>query len=1045
MMTAKLCIGANTEKATLTPNKLPIEPQITPGFAVSGVILILSGVVYTLVGIKNKWLHVFISAAYLASVSVTVLVLYVMNPPISNAVQGAYVVAAVMTGLILGGAAIVFTEMTEGLGCLLGGFCFSMWLLVLQPGGLLTATSSKAIFIASFTLAGFSTSFSHYTRPYGLIISISFSGATAVVLGLDCFSRAGLKEFWAYLWALNSNLFPLGATSYPLTRGIRVEIAAIVVIFLAGIVSQMKLWKVIKERREQRAAEKLQDERNMEQEEENVGRRIEDANAQERNQWEAVYGDKDRVKLSSRDSGVGEMDSQNKGAPSTVTTVRRSGSEDNIEMAPMQSPTLTTGAGLVMTNGQEGAITVRVARDPEPEPERDENGNVIAPPSNRNSLVSPRSSIIQKQDGEQTWVVGSDGEARLERRPSRRDVKRKSGPTLSPDVVPLPFKVPEGEAMDDDRSSIATFADEDQEHQHRRSPSKRLSAASALIQRLSRRSLRNSLNRLSSGEGVSTEELVIPVDEDDRASSIAATMDGMSDDEDVRSVRSSLRQAPDTSEAALHPENAAVNADAKPSDEEIKASSRLAVPETTATSKPTSDVTVAADIPKAEAGTEKVEDAGQEKSQPSIQRSLTSSTDPKTADGEALLVVQKTRKAGSVTSAVNSKPASISKDRLPPQLSKVVMSYRTNEWAKHLSTADAPEFEELKMAEYPVEVPSSVTETAAPVNVEELQQTPQNATPPPAPRSVSQTSTQNLQPLTRSSSMKSRVEPSPTAKLSPQDLGRSSSQHSYGPPSAHSNPTARGFRSIPQTYTPRSIVESPKEGNFPPPVNRFVSPQTQAPFGSSPTLMGKRDSMVRTKSNSLYQNHQSLSSTPELSYQYPQYTSGSASRAASRAGSDAGSIYNYPNTNAIMYDDDEEMPLSARRDLIRQSSLMQIANPVPSAMQNSPVPFDSHQPRRSFVAPPPAVREQQMASWRASVHHELHSGVMPGVSIERQRSALWHERQQEEQRKALEERRRGERDSAFDERMRRGDMLDAHREALRKMQAAANKNAHVPS
>jgi len=142
----------------------------------------------------------------------------------------------------------------------------------------------------------------------------------------------------------------------------------------------------------------------------------------------------------------------------------------------------------------------------------------------------------------------------------------------------------------------------------------------------------------------------------------------------------------------------------------------------------------------------------------------------------------------------------------------------------------------------------------------------------------------------------------------------------------------------------------------------------------------------------LYQNHQSLSSTPELSYQYPQYTSGSASRAASRAGSDAGSIYNYPNTNAIMYDDDEEMPLSARRDLIRQSSLMQIANPVPSAMQNSPVPFDSHQPRRSFVAPPPAVREQQMASWRASVHHELHSGVMPGVSIERQRSALWHER-----------------------------------------------------
>lgn len=79
-----------------------------------------------------------------------------------------------------------------------------------------------------------------------------------------------------------------------------------------------------------------------------------------------------------------------------------------------------------------------------------------------------------------------------------------------------------------------------------------------------------------------------------------------------------------------------------------------------------------------------------------------------------------------------------------------------------------------------------------------------------------------------------------------------------------------------------------------------------------------------------------------------------------------------------------------------------------------------------------------MASWRASVQHELHFGV---VNIERQQSALWHERQQEEQRRAVEERRRGERDSVFDERMRRGDMLDAHREALRKMQANANKHA----
>ena len=86
----------------------------------------------------------------------------------------------------------------------------------------------------------------------------------------------------------------------------------------------------------QRAAERLEDERTLQKEEENVGRRVEEHNAQERSQWEAVYGDKELSKSngqeSNRDSGVGDMDSQKRGAMSTVTSLRRSGDED-IEMA----------------------------------------------------------------------------------------------------------------------------------------------------------------------------------------------------------------------------------------------------------------------------------------------------------------------------------------------------------------------------------------------------------------------------------------------------------------------------------------------------------------------------------------------------------------------------------------------------------------------------------------------------------------------------------------------------------------------------------------
>lgn len=413
-----------------------------------------------------------------------------------------------------------------------------------------------------------------------------------------------------------------------------------------------------------------------------------------------------------------------------------------------------------------------------------------------------------------------------------------------------------------------------------------------------------------------------------------------------------------------------------------------------------------------------------------VQQSLTSSTDRK----------QKTE------SAPDADKESITKDRLPAQLSRVVMSYRTNEWAKHLSSADAPEVDELKLAEYPVEN-QTVLEVAAPVNMEALSQTAQSAIPPPASRTVSQMSNYVPPPLTRSSSAQSKTDPSRTETLNgvyPQDtaLLRSMSQQSLPSQISQQNIVPRGFRSSSSPHIPHPIVESPIEEEFPstspnyPATNKF-SPHLNIPFGTAPTLIGKRDSILRSKT-SYFSNPSTLPSTPEFPMQFPtqqqQYSS-----PPSHAGSDAGSLYNYPNTNAIIHDDDN-MSLSARRDLIRQSSLQQLSSPV-APLQQTPIPFDSHQPRRQSSTPSPAVREQQLASWRASVQHDLQSAVVPKNTIERQRSALWQERQQDEQRRAIEERRRGERDSAFDERMRRGDMLDAHREALRKMQATANKHA----
>lgn len=185
---------------SVEPNELPIKPTITPALSVAGVILMLTGLLYTLIGIKTKWLHIFLSAAYLTSLAMAVLIVYVMRPPISIAVQGAFFVACLVTGVIFGGGSVIFADVTEGLGCLLGGYCLAMWFLVLTPGGLIKSNTGKAIFIACFTLGAFGCYFSRWTRAYGLIGAISFAGATVIVLGIDCFSRAGLKEFWLYIW-----------------------------------------------------------------------------------------------------------------------------------------------------------------------------------------------------------------------------------------------------------------------------------------------------------------------------------------------------------------------------------------------------------------------------------------------------------------------------------------------------------------------------------------------------------------------------------------------------------------------------------------------------------------------------------------------------------------------------------------------------------------------------------------------------------------------------------------------------------------------------
>ena len=309
-------------------------------------------------------------------------------------------------------------------------------------------------------------------------------------------------------------------------------------------------------------------------------------------------------------------------------------------------------------------------------------------------------------------------------------------------------------------------------------------------------------------------------------------------------------------------------------------------------------------------------------------------------------------------------------------------------------------------------------ETAAPVNVDELQQTAENALLPPS-RTMSQNSIHVA--TTRSNSAQaSRQETNGFPFSQDSIISRSLSPL---------NTRVSALRSASSPNIPQSIVESPIEDDLSTrPIGVSRSSSSYVPFGNSTTLIGKRDNMLRNKT-SHYASPTALASTPEFPSPY-------TSTNVSQQNSDRGSIH----STAPMMINDDNISLSARRELMRQSS-MQSNLGQNSSVQWTTQTYDSHQPRRQSSTPSSMAREQQLASFRASMQQDLQSAVVPKVSIERQRSALWQERQAEEQRKTIEERRKGERDTAFDQRMRRGDMLDAHREALRKMQATANKRA----
>ncbi|KAK6330715.1 hypothetical protein TWF718_002916 [Orbilia javanica] len=948
--------GNPAAETSVVPDKngLPYTPPLTPAFAFAGILLLVAGLPYTLAGVRHKQIHIFLSTCLLASLGVSVLIIYVMNPPVSNALQGGYVAAIAITGMIFGGLAVIFPEVTEVLACLLGGFCLAQWFLVLKAGGLIQGGYQKIIFILCFSIGLFCLALHHTTRPYGMIFSIAFSGATATVLGIDFFSRAGLKEFWLYVWGLNENIFPLETNTFPLTRGIRVEIAAIVVITCFGIISQMKLWQVIKQKREVREEARQQRQADLEAMESENGRRVEEAAQRDREVWEKQYGDKSQTtttlvpedqttspsasaelnkKHLSRDSGLPQSskNSTDSGSSKNVAT-------DTIEMVGLEKVPSGQGATVVApgTEGQvpvppharEGEVTAQPQTETAPVPV--EAPAPTGPPEPK--FFAPAVVIREKGEVEEPTAPGSSANNGV------------SGLTTVHTVIIDPNQ----QEDDDDASSLATFADS--VHDDKR---KSMAMSVASIQPM------NEIQEVPHDDAASSVAGVLDDEEDERSEdemplvgedtgrrrsiiSLTGRRNSLSSNKRMSIVslarrasqRSNKSNRPLSPQVPLSPQSPIEGPKEEKEHEKATEEKKESTPASPIEpSKAASLATPPSEgaAPEVVIQKEATEKASEGKSQ-SRRASVVSSAkqEEATAPGSPAKDTAsqpKSRKEAKAPAVVGP-PAPLRHGSLqsirPP--SKIVKTYRVSEWAKHLDPADEPQYDDIE----PLETTETVQEKAAPVHVMELQEGASSAKVPPPIQGLSRSDTyQSMQ----AGNMVSRTNTLTTIREAPVFVPNMQGQtvvmqvptHVYqvqAPTSpmmpsspqiptvvVASPPPSRGGQPPVQTpITNQPIVESPTEDvemNLP---QRAVSPTPSQLPPMCETLLTKRESMLKATPNfstvadntTIY--GQSITQ-PQPSFQNPSLPNASASTLSlnRRSASGASIIQQHRSSSGTTY------------------------------------------------------------------------------------------------------------------------------------------------
>ncbi|KAI9512844.1 hypothetical protein F5148DRAFT_650634 [Russula earlei] len=228
-----------------------LDTKIDPAFGVLGSVLILTGIPSAFLGHKNRWSSFFLIGFYTLSLVCFSLIvkfgiLHSINPP-SKTLRGMFFLASFVAGVAGGGFAIFFWQTTKYAIGAWGGLAFGLWVQCFRDGGLIRPIGLRWVLFITSSVIGFVLCTIPKIHYQVLLVATAIVGASAIILGVDCFSTAGLKEF--YVWNIGfRQLFPKyvdHGIQFPVSQTMQIEIGLIGAISLMGIAVQLRVLQVL--------------------------------------------------------------------------------------------------------------------------------------------------------------------------------------------------------------------------------------------------------------------------------------------------------------------------------------------------------------------------------------------------------------------------------------------------------------------------------------------------------------------------------------------------------------------------------------------------------------------------------------------------------------------------------------------------------------------------------------------------------------------------------------------------------------------------------